>query len=254
MPIAKGRFKRSLFGYGPAEVDAAMDAAEVTIASQGAQLEACARRNGELERVADLLSERVVERDRDLRRLRAELAERDDGVAAISALMGELEEVRRTARGQATRIRLGALREAAALSERIGELTERPVEMRERLLEALAEAVARIGDEEAVEAATATEGRMNGHREVEGDLFEGMIEVEIGPLADFSQLVGFEDAAKSIAATSGISVKRFSEGRATLEMSLKEPVALLQELEERCDLELVVRDTRNDRVVLDVGP
>jgi hypothetical protein len=205
--------------------------------------------------VADLLSERVVERGRELRRLRAELAERDDGVAAISALMRELEEVRRTARGQATRIRLGALREAAALSERIGELTERPEEIRERLLEALAEAVARIGDEEAVEgdAAAATNGRMNGHRDVEGDLFEGMIEVEIGPLADFSQLVGFEDAAKSIAATSGISVKRFSEGRATLEMSLKEPVALLRELEERCDLELVVRDTRSDRVVLDVG-
>lgn len=231
-----------------------MDAAEVTIASQGAQLQACARRNGELERVADLLSERVVERGRELRRVRAELAERDDGVAAISALMRELEEVRRTARGQATRIRLVALREAAALSERIGELTERPEEIRERLLEALAEAVARIGDEEAVEeAAAATNGRMNGHREVEGDLFEGMIEVEIGPLADFSQLVGFEDAAKSIAATSGISVKRFSEGRATLEMSLKEPVALLRELEERCDLELVVRDTRSDRVVLDVG-
>lgn len=231
-----------------------MDAAEVTIASQGAQLQVCARRNGELERVADLLSERVVERGRELRRVRAELAERDDGVAAISALMRELEEVRRTARGQATRIRLVALREAAALSERIGELTERPEEIRERLLEALAEAVARIGDEEAVEeAAAATNGRMNGHREVEGDLFEGMIEVEIGPLADFSQLVGFEDAAKSIAATSGISVKRFSEGRATLEMSLKEPVALLRELEERCDLELVVRDTRSDRVVLDVG-
>jgi hypothetical protein len=65
--------------------------------------------------------------------------------------------------------------------------------------------------------------------------------------------VGFEDAAKSIAATAEISVKRFSDGRATLELSLAEPVALLRELEERCDLDFVIRDMRDDRVVLDVG-
>ena len=80
-----------------------------------------------------------------------------------------------------------------------------------------------------------------------------MIEVEIGPLADFAQLVGFEDAARSIDATSEISVRRFSEGRATLAMELREPVELLRELEERSDLEFVVRDLREDRLVLDVG-
>ena len=85
------------------------------------------------------------------------------------------------------------------------------------------------------------------------DLFQGMIEVEIGPLHDFSQLVGFEDAAKSIDATTDISVTRFSEGRATLELELAEPVALLRELEERCDLEFVIRDMRADRLILDVG-
>ena len=85
------------------------------------------------------------------------------------------------------------------------------------------------------------------------DLFQGMIEVEIGPLRDFSQLVGFEDAAKSIDATADISVTRFSEGRATLELELAEPVALLRELEERCDLEFVIRDMRADRLILDLG-
>ena len=62
----------------------------------------------------------------------------------------------------------------------------------------------------------------------------------------------FEDAARSIGATSEISIKRFSEGRATMAVQLREPVALLRELEERCDLEFVIRDTRRDRVVLDV--
>ena len=62
----------------------------------------------------------------------------------------------------------------------------------------------------------------------------------------------FEDAARSIGATSEISIKRFSEGRAQMAVQLREPVALLRELEERCDLEFVVRDMRRDSVVLDV--
>ena len=85
-----------------------------------------------------------------------------------------------------------------------------------------------------------------------GELFEGMVEVEIGPLSDFSQLVGFEDAAGGITATSEISVKRFTKGRATLAMRLNEPVALLRELEERAPFEFTVRDLRSDRLVLDV--
>ena len=55
----------------------------------------------------------------------------------------------------------------------------------------------------------------------------------MGPLSDFSQLVGFEDAAAGIGATSEMSVKRFTQGRATLAMRFKHPVELLSELEER---------------------
>jgi hypothetical protein len=78
------------------------------------------------------------------------------------------------------------------------------------------------------------------------------VEVEIGPLSDFSQLVGFEDAAGGIGATSEISVKRFAQGRATLEMQLGEPVELLRELERRSPFEFKVRDQRADRLILDV--
>ncbi len=95
--------------------------------------------------------------------------------------------------------------------------------------------------------------RMGTARSTGPELFNGLIEVEIGPLSDYSQLVGFEDAAKSIGATADISVTRFSEGRATLELSLAEPVALLRELEERCDIDFVIRDMRADRLILDVG-
>jgi len=250
-----------VLGYRRTEVDRAFAQVEERVELQGAEIEARGvelasreRRIDELEQVATRLSEQVVERDRELRRLRAELARRtaegEERLASLTALVGELEELRRTARGQATRIRLGALREAADLSERVAELTRRPSGMREKLLEALTEAIGRIGGEEAAEVAPA---HTNGHVEREAaDLFQGLIEVEIGPLNDFAQLVGFEDAARSIGGAAEISVKRFSEGRATLEMSLREPVALLHELEERCDLGFRVRDTREDRVVLDV--
>jgi hypothetical protein len=106
-------------------------------------------------------------------------------------------------------------------------------------------------EEETAVAAAGANGRPDREPEAE-DLFKGLVHVEVGPLRDFSQLVLFEDAARSIGATSEISIKRFSEGRATMAVHLREPVALLRELEERCDLEFVVRDMRKDRVILDV--
>ena len=207
----------------------------------------------ELERVATWLSERVVERDRELRELRREHAElRADGDATVRALVAlaeELEGVRRQARGQATRIRLSALREAAAISGRIAEASAHPGEVRRELIESLLRAIERVGVEEDQDP-DSSEPSAPAH-DGEAQLFDGEVEVEIGPLSDFSQLVGFEDAAGGIVATREISVRRFAQGRATLEMRLAEPVELLRELEERSPFEFVVRDQRPDRLVLD---
>ena len=92
----------------------------------------------------------------------------------------------------------------------------------------------------------------NGAASENGDVYAGRVTLEIGPLGDFSQLVGFEDAAGQIGATSEISVERFSEGRATLSMRLDEPVDLLRELEERSPLEFRVRRSADDNLILDV--
>jgi hypothetical protein len=176
-------------------------------------------------------------------------------VRALAALADELETVRRLARGQATRIRLRALREAAELTEGIRAMGSRPDEVRQVLIEPLKEAIRRVGaesDEDADDLAGLI-AAANGHREREpGELFEGLVEVDVGPLSDFSQLVGFEDAASGIGAMSEISVKRFKQGRATLAMRFKQPVELLRELEERAPFVFKVRDRRSDRVVLDV--
>ena len=86
-------------------------------------------------------------------------------------------------------------------------------------------------------------GPANGRADPFDGIFEGLVKLEIGPLGDFSQLVGFEDAVGQLGA-SEISVERFSEGRATLSMRLDQPVELLRELEERSSLDFKVRHTR----------
>lgn len=276
--IGEGRFKRSLLGYRPRAVDQAIADRDAAIAataagladaegriaelerelrSRHAALARTRRRVEELERIATRLAERVVERGQELQAVRAEIAalraQGDEGMRALAAVAEELQTVRVQARGQATRMRLRALRDAAELSRRMGRLAEGPDDPGERLTRSLEEAIERIGaaEEEPDDRLAAAS---NGHWEREpGELFEGLVEVEVGPLSDFSQLVGFEDAAAGIGATSEVSVKRFTRGRATLAMRFKHPVELLSELEERAPFEFRVRDTRSDRVVLDVG-
>jgi hypothetical protein len=276
----EARLRRSLFGYRRGDVDTALaqregeleaveeelERAESRIELRDAQLEARwvdvrrgLRRVSELEQAVARLADRVVERERTLGELQVELAlerERsDESHRALSALADDLAAVRRQARGQATRIRLRALREAAELTERVGELENGRSEMRERLLDSLEEAVKRVGAE--VEEEPDPSGLIaaaNGHGPRRpGELFEGLVEVEVGPFSDFSQLVGFEDAAGGIGATSEISVTRFTQGRATLAMRFKQPVELLHELEQRAPFEFEVRDRRADRIVLDVN-
>jgi hypothetical protein len=212
----------------------------------------------ELERVATRLAERVVERGQELQAVRAEIvalrAAGDEGLRTMAVLADDLQTVRRQARAQATRMRLRALREAAELTQRMARLADAPGEADERLMASLQDVIERMGAPDADEDDPLTVASSNGHLEREpGELFEGLVEVEVGPLSDFSQLVGFEDAAAGIGATSEVSVKRFTQGRATLAMRFKHPVELLSELEERAPFEFRVRDTRSDRVVLDLA-
>src|SRR4029450_4109383 len=83
------------------------------------------------------------------------------------------------------------------------------------------------------------------------EIYSGPIEVEVGPLNDFAQLTGIEDAAAGIDGASDIHVKRFSRGRATISMNLSDPVRLLRELEERAPFDFVVRDTRRNGLILE---
>jgi hypothetical protein len=239
------------------EVDEAIVERDGAVGAAANELAAAERRLTELEQVAERLAETVVDRERELREVRLELErmrERGDaGLQMLAALADDLEAVRRQARAQATRMRMRALRQAAELTHSSAELARRPGETTDRLIASIEGAIERIGGDDEAEEELAEAASSNGHALREpGEVFEGLVEVEVGPLSDFSQLVGFEDAASGIGATSEVSVKRFSQGRATLSMRFKHPVELLRELEDRAPFEFKVRDTRSDRIVLDV--
>jgi len=178
------------------------------------------------------LSGMVIEREREIRSLGERLREANErherSIVSLSAVSERLEEIQEQARGQATRIRMKALREAVEVSRRTQELSD-----------------VHGGPENGAAPS-------NGSAEAAlGELFEGLIKLEIGPLGDFSQLVGFEDAVGRLGA-SEISVERFSEGRATLSMRLDEPVDLLRELEESAPFDFNIRRTGSDNLILDV--
>lgn len=219
-------FKRALFGYSRNEVDA-------TMAARDAAISAVEHHASTADAELASLSGMVIEREREIRSLTERLREADErherSIVSLHAVSERLEEIESQARGQATRIRMKALREAVEVSRRTQDLAE------------------------------IHEGSTNGAEQVApasaeaalGQLFEGLIKLEIGPLGDFSQLVGFENAVGRLGA-SEISVERFSEGRATLSMRLDEPVDLLRELEENAPFDFNIRRTADDNLVLDV--
>jgi chromosome segregation ATPase len=229
-----GSFQRAFLGYRRPEVDAAISARDGQISARDARI---ADLNNELlakaavEEELSSLSGMVIEREREIRGLNEQLQQANDrhdrSIASLDAVTARLQEIEAQARGQATRIRMKALREAVEVGRRAQELS----------------------DAEALPAVQSPNG--NGARGISQETFEGTIKIEIGPLGDYSQLVGIEDAIAGLGA-SEISIERFSEGRATLRMQLDEPVDLLRELEERSPLEFKVRRAADDNLILDV--
>lgn len=183
------------------------------------------------------LSGMVIEREREIRDLSERLREANEchqrSIASLDAVTARLEEMQAQARGQATRIRMKALREAVEVSRRVQELTE------------ASDPAAGTTQSPAGPPVSA-----NGNGADDG-LYEGEVKLEIGPLGDFSQLVGFEDAVGKLGA-SEISIERFSEGRATLSMRLDQPIELLRELEGLSSLDFKVRHIAPDNLILDV--
>jgi hypothetical protein len=142
---------------------------------------------------------------------------------------------------------MNALEDAVQISERVSELARIRDDLGARVAELAGFADTRVktGDDRRPVGTRPSQAAADG-------VYAGPVEVEVGPLSDFAQLSGFEDAAAEIDGASEVQVRRFAEGRATFSMRLGEPVELLRELEERAPFEFKVRDTRDHGVVLDV--
>jgi hypothetical protein len=234
-----GSFKRALLGYRRGEVDAAIAARDARFGALEHEAREAAEAALRAEAEAASLSGMVIEREREIRglgeRLRDANERHERSIVSLHAVSERLEEIQTQARGQATRIRMKALREAVEVSRRTRELTE----------------VHENGADGAKQSSANGEPSANSAESALEQLFEGLVEMEIGPLGDFSQLVGFEETVERLGA-SEISVERFSEGRATVSMRLDEPVALLRELEENAPFEFNIRRTADERLILDV--
>jgi hypothetical protein len=236
-----GSLKRSLFGYRRDDVEAAIGTREARIADLQVEAERQRATIIELELETTSLSGMVIEREREIRalweRLRDANERHDRSIASLDAVSERLQELQEQARGQATRIRMKALREAVEVSQRVQALTD-------------AHAAAAVDGEPDPPLMPET-AVGNGSAASFDGVFEGQVRLEIGPLGDFSQLVGFEDAVGRLGA-SEISVERFTEGRATFSMQLDQPVELLRELEELSNLDFKVRHTAPDNLILDL--
>ena len=130
-----GSFKRALFGYRRSEVDAAIGDREERIANlQEKAADALERwrvaadEAAGAEREAADLSGMVIERERQIRILSEKLEEADQrherSIASLEAVASHIDEIHSQARGQATRIRMKALREAVDVSRRAQELVD----------------------------------------------------------------------------------------------------------------------------------
>jgi hypothetical protein len=286
-------FRRTLFGYRKPEVDAAVAARDSHISGLEQQAAALGEAKAALEsqsliqaraiasNEADMtsLSGMVIERERTIRDLTERLEEanacHDRSIASLDKVTARLEELQAQARGQATRIRMKALREAVEVGKRAqllndiedeagspdGGLRDESADIAAPDIAADAEAAAEAAAQAAPlpsanGSSTNGNGNGNGHAIEPGTswtpgLYEGKVRLEIGPLGDFAQLVGFEDAVGKLGATD-ISVERFSEGRATFSMRLDRPVDLLRELEAVSFIDFKVRHTAPDNLILDV--
>ena len=199
---------------------AARDAA---LAEARAKLEECRAALAERDTSIEQRDDRIAELDSLANHLSRLVIARE---RELDELRDQIDTLLVQARGYATRVRMQALRQAASIEG------------------------ARGGEE--TDAGDQLQSTFGLRPAAPLDLFEGVVQLEIGPLEDFSQLVGFEDAAAGINAASQISVTRFSKGRATLDLRLAEPTDLLRELAHRSPVGFQVRSLRDGRLILDL--
>src|SRR3954451_1162753 len=155
-------FRRSLFGYRRTEVEDAISLRDARILGLELTSDSLRGKLDELESETQILSGMALDREREIRVLDQRLSEANEchdlSIASLDAITSRLEELEAQARGQATRIRMKALREAVEVSKKVKELTEMEPALQ-----------AEVG------------GQQDSAPVAEEGLFEGKVQLEIGP-------------------------------------------------------------------------
>lgn len=86
--------------------------------------------------------------------------------------------------------------------------------------------------------------------EPEEPLFEGRVELGVGPFYDIGSLSAFEQQVASVPSVSEVSVRRFEASHAVVDLRLSAPVALLGELRRVLDTDFGVRQVAPGRIAL----
>jgi DivIVA protein len=86
----------------------------------------------------------------------------------------------------------------------------------------------------------------------EEPLFRSHVEIDVGPFADVAALSAFERSLAALPRVDGAYVRRLADDRASIELTLSEPTALLATMREHLPYELQVQSANDSKLVLDV--
>lgn len=89
-----------------------------------------------------------------------------------------------------------------------------------------------------------------GASSAEDALFEGRVELGVGPFYDIGSLGAFERRLASLPGVSEASVRRFEASHAVVDVRLATPMALLRELRRTADSDFSVREVASGRILL----
>jgi hypothetical protein len=81
-------------------------------------------------------------------------------------------------------------------------------------------------------------------------LFEGPVELGVGPFYDIGSLSTFERQVAAVPHSHEVSVRRFEASHAVLDLNLNAPVALIRELRGALSTDFRVREIAGGRLML----
>jgi hypothetical protein len=84
----------------------------------------------------------------------------------------------------------------------------------------------------------------------EESLFEGHVELGVGPFYDIGSLSAFERHLADLPHVINASVRRFEASHAVVDVRLSAPVALVRELRRTADTDFSVREVASGRILL----